>query len=843
MSIGLLLLGACLRASSGESLDKEVLDKVKQATVFLKVVTEQGASQGSGFFVDKSVLVTNAHVLGMKKDRGARPQIIRVVLNSGNPTTEKVFMAKLLACDTHSDLAFLGFNADAKLEASLPPPLVLAKADEIRETLPVFIAGFPFGDALAGARDNPAVTIGKGSVSSLRMDKSGLLELIQIDGNLNPGNSGGPIVDAQGRVVAVSVATILGTQVSFSIPCDMVRRNLEGRIASETLYNKSRKGDAYSFDLEVAVFDPLQKVRDVSYYYWTATPGEARPVDSERKVAKYGAPGDSPRMCLKLTRDPATGTWKGSIKGCQQPNGKEIWRHIGYTTDAPERMTEASSLAGNLLDSESAEATVAAEQNGPPLAPGEVVKPVKPGLELLTGVEERDPQGQAFTRVAGKISSVDLGKGLLQIVSAPSGRALYAIFSNTAAIKVVDPATFKITSEISTARCPVSIWCDEKRIVVACTESKVVSIFDAATLKPTKSIPLRDAPDLKPTRILGLAPDGSIMTTWVPEGGAWWDIWLYHVTETGTARKMLKGAVDFAVWLDQGKTLFAQHNFGGSPSGVAALLVPGETENTNRLFNNKLFGSKAGWHRSFAHVFITNDRRSIVLPTNSINEEYGYPTRTYVANVDLSRMAFDFPGICVAEVPNENYFVSWGLTYIDKREQPAEIFYASRSTGRVIRRISINKRDFEAASGGYMHPAAFLNVSANKSVVFVPGHELFLVPPRDSDRGKLIVIKCGPIGKGAVSADPNISVANNPPAVATVGTAVSFTPQFKRPDNAKKIVFKLKKGPETIVVDPATGKLSWTPTDVYIGKYDVEIVADVDGAQLPVLAWTIEVKF
>ncbi len=68
--------------------------------------------------------------------------------------------------------------------------------------------GFPFGKALSTTKGNPAVTVGKASVSSLRTGPDGGLAYVQIDGNLNPGNSGGPVVDAKGRLVGVAVATI-----------------------------------------------------------------------------------------------------------------------------------------------------------------------------------------------------------------------------------------------------------------------------------------------------------------------------------------------------------------------------------------------------------------------------------------------------------------------------------------------------------------------------------------------------------------------------------------------------------------------------------------------------------
>jgi hypothetical protein len=95
----------------------------------------------------------------------------------------------------------------------------------------------------------------------------------------------------------------------------------------------------------------------------------------------------------------------------------------------------------------------------------------------------------------------------------------------------------------------------------------------------------------------------------------------------------------------------------------------------------------------------------------------------------------------------------------------------------------------------------------------------------------------------AVGADPSVKVKNDPPAKATVGKEVVFVPDFERPAGVTSIVFKLKKGPSEIAVDPASGRLVWKPSDAYVGKYDVSIVAVVDGVEVPVIAWTIEVGF
>src|SRR5205085_9900747 len=102
--------------------------------------------------------------------------------------------------------------------ANLPHPVELSQAANLKETLPVTVFGFPFGEALAIEAGNPSITVSKGSVSSVRRNHRDEVVAVQIDGALNPGNSGGPVVDAEGRLVGIAVATIRGANIGLAIP-------------------------------------------------------------------------------------------------------------------------------------------------------------------------------------------------------------------------------------------------------------------------------------------------------------------------------------------------------------------------------------------------------------------------------------------------------------------------------------------------------------------------------------------------------------------------------------------------------------------------------------------------
>jgi S1-C subfamily serine protease len=207
------------------TIPAETLDRIKAMTVFVKVDAGALQGSGSGFLIkvdgDTGYLVTNDHVANPRDDddrRGRRlgPRFPRgtprltVVLNSGTAFERSVSATQLIA-DSEKDLAILRIKAP-----NLPQPLDLADHAQLVETMPVFIIGFPFGEEL-GLKRNPAVNVARATVTSIRRDRANKPALVQLQGELHPGNSGGPVVDAQGRLIGVAVAKLEGTQIGFAI--------------------------------------------------------------------------------------------------------------------------------------------------------------------------------------------------------------------------------------------------------------------------------------------------------------------------------------------------------------------------------------------------------------------------------------------------------------------------------------------------------------------------------------------------------------------------------------------------------------------------------------------------
>ena len=245
-----------------EAIPESTLKALKDATVFIRVDSGSQSGSGSGFLIGKrgqsAYIVTNEHVV---RPRGGFGRSVKVDFFSGTKA-RKTFVASVVSEDESRDLAVLKIKND-----DLPEPISLKSPNKIRETVPIYILGFPFGDALSTNRRGPGVTVGKGSVSSIRTNDFDEVEEVQVDGDINPGNSGGPIVFPDGTLMGVSVATVRGTQIGIGIPGDSVNSMLFGRVGAVGVSSSQVSEKKAETKFTATLIDPLQKMKQVSIVY------------------------------------------------------------------------------------------------------------------------------------------------------------------------------------------------------------------------------------------------------------------------------------------------------------------------------------------------------------------------------------------------------------------------------------------------------------------------------------------------------------------------------------------------------------------------------------------------
>jgi S1-C subfamily serine protease len=285
------------------------LAALKAATVFVKCQWGRLHGSGSGFLVkvegDTGYVVTNRHVISPPRNVRLQP-IVNLVFWSGTKS-ERVVPAQIVAADPDErrDLAVLKVTNFP----DLPTPLNLEEKVELVETMTVWILGFPFGEVLSTTKGNPAITIGKGAVSSIPRNDQGELAEVRISGALNPGNSGGPVVDGKGRLVGVAVKAILGANIGFAIPPAELSGMLNGRVSQivcRTL--KVDNNGSADVQVETRLIDPMDRLKAVSIYVHSAEnpKGKLQPGADGRFALQPGGR----KIDLILGRQEARATFK-----------------------------------------------------------------------------------------------------------------------------------------------------------------------------------------------------------------------------------------------------------------------------------------------------------------------------------------------------------------------------------------------------------------------------------------------------------------------------------------------------------------------------------------------------
>ena len=316
-------------AAGNGALAQEVLEKVKKATVYIRVTSAQGVASGSGFFEASSgEVLTNAHVIGMLHDDEPPPQSIEVVLQSGEKE-EKTLPGRIIAVDRISDLAVLGVDLRAAGLTAPPASLTVSSAGGLRETQEVYVFGFPFGENLG-----KNITVSTSSVSSLRKDKDGILAQVQVNGGMNPGNSGGPVVDSAGNVIGVAVAGIRNTQINFAIPGDAVRTVFNGRCSGISVGEAVRKGDQIAVAVDVSVIDPMRRISQFTVDSWAGDPGDVVP-PSETPPAAPAPPAARQTTAVSLQAD-SSGHAEMLLSSLPPP-GKVLWVQPAVVNGAGEK--------------------------------------------------------------------------------------------------------------------------------------------------------------------------------------------------------------------------------------------------------------------------------------------------------------------------------------------------------------------------------------------------------------------------------------------------------------------------------------------------------------------------
>jgi S1-C subfamily serine protease len=197
---------------------RQIYNRDAPGVVVVKSTLAQGSALGSGFLIDRQGhILTNGHVV-----QGASHVTVGFADSTGQDVT---YDAKVLGIDTTTDVAVL--QPTQTLPAASLDPLTLGSVESVHVGDPVVAIGNPLGEER---------TITSGIVSAVNRTidspaQDPISNAIQTDAAINHGNSGGPLINANGQVIGITSQILTGSNseqsgsigIGFAIPIDTAR--------------------------------------------------------------------------------------------------------------------------------------------------------------------------------------------------------------------------------------------------------------------------------------------------------------------------------------------------------------------------------------------------------------------------------------------------------------------------------------------------------------------------------------------------------------------------------------------------------------------------------------------
>ncbi len=226
-----LLATATMVAGSGPCSAQEPSPRTTRAVEIIRriepgvvaVYSENAAGRiseyGSGAAIGDGYVITNYHVV--KGYEG-------VVLFQGQPPKRYSLLGRM----PEKDLALLRTSSDRPI-AAIP----LGRSDDLMAGEPILAGGNPGGRGIvfsSGIISSPSIIFGGNALAVANSPKDARDRFIQIDAAINRGNSGGPLVNAEGMMIGVVSRKVFDEDnTGYAIPIDLVRDGFRGLAAPE----------------------------------------------------------------------------------------------------------------------------------------------------------------------------------------------------------------------------------------------------------------------------------------------------------------------------------------------------------------------------------------------------------------------------------------------------------------------------------------------------------------------------------------------------------------------------------------------------------------------------------
>ena len=207
-------------ASADETISTDVAERARNATVLVaNQMSDNDGGFGSGVVITPSGLVlTNYHVIH-------RADTLRVFFY--DPKDNNYYPAEVIGIDPVADLALLKLKVDEKM---LPLEFLLIETEDWTVAEPVMAIGHPMGIQWTVSMGHIASTIRTGKISPY-------VSTLQHSAEIHQGNSGGPLINADGEVVGINTYLMMPENawsgIAYAIRGDIVKYSVD-----QMLYNE-----------------------------------------------------------------------------------------------------------------------------------------------------------------------------------------------------------------------------------------------------------------------------------------------------------------------------------------------------------------------------------------------------------------------------------------------------------------------------------------------------------------------------------------------------------------------------------------------------------------------------
>jgi S1-C subfamily serine protease len=242
-SLALALLLATNQApTSGDPMDEDTLTFARKAAVMVRTSSSKSREgdtlfgTGSGFFVNSTGLcISNNHVVdpGHQKPEAEKfrlknslNRLVWTIVTGSGTEDEQEWKADVLYQNERADIAVMQVKDEDGEFLSTPDYLRFVPTSEIKEKMTAWCLGFPGGDRRKNDQEFPPIAVTSGNIVALPRTASGRITMIETDVLANQGNSGGPFVSTDGRLIGVLTLgsqTEGRTNTTMLVPGDLVQ--------------------------------------------------------------------------------------------------------------------------------------------------------------------------------------------------------------------------------------------------------------------------------------------------------------------------------------------------------------------------------------------------------------------------------------------------------------------------------------------------------------------------------------------------------------------------------------------------------------------------------------------